>query len=167
MSSAQVHTIQSLADFRAALLSFADQGKAALGGVAMELTRMRGWLDEQMQHWTAEIRRAEEEVLQAKNELARRRWMAAGGDRQVDCTEQEKALRKAQMWLEWAEEKKRKTRAWIRDFPEATKDYESRARPLQDMFETDVVRMAALLERMVDTLEAYARPAPAPKGDSA
>ena len=167
MSSAQVNTIQQLADFRAALLAFADQGKAALGGVAMELTRVRSWLDGQLQHWGVEIRRAEEEVLQAKNELARRRWMAAGGDRQIDCTEQEKALRKAQMWLEWAEEKKRKTRAWIRDFPEATKDYEGRARPLQDMLEHDVVRMAALLERLVDTLEAYTRPAPAPKGDSA
>jgi hypothetical protein len=166
MSSAQVHTIQRLADFRAALLAFADQGKAALGSVALELTRLRGWLDGQIQHWTLEIRRAEEEVLQAKNELARRRWMAAGGDRQVDCTEQEKALRKAQMWLEWAEEKKSKTRSWIRDFPEAIKDYEGRARPLQDVLEHDVVRMAALLERMLDNLDAYLNTGPAPRGDA-
>ncbi len=164
MSSAQVHTIQQLADFRAALLAFADQGKAALGSVTLDLQRIRAWLDDQMLHWQAEIRKAEEEVLQAKADLARRRWMAAGGERSIDCTEQEKALRRAQQWLEWAEEKKQKTRTWIRDFPDATKDYETRARPLQDALEHDVVRSAALLERLVEHLETYTQIAP---GESA
>jgi len=167
MSSAQVQTIRQLADFRAALLSFAHTGQAALGSVAQDLVRVRGWLDSQLQHWGAEIRKAEEEVLACKNELARRRWMAAGGDRQVDCTEQEKALRRAQMWLEWAEQKKQKTRAWIRDLPEALKDYESRARPLADSLEHDVPRSAALLERLVGHLEAYTQMAPPSAGGTA
>jgi hypothetical protein len=164
MSSAQVHTIQQLADFRGALLAFAHQGKAALGGVALELTRVQGWLENQLQHWQVEIRRAEEEVLQAKSELARRRWMAAGGERSVDTTEQEKALRRAQQWLEWAEGKKQKTRAWIRDFPQAQQDYEGRATPLLDALDHDVVRMATLLERLLGNLEAYTQMGGAPPG---
>jgi hypothetical protein len=163
--SAQVHALQQLVDFRAALLAFAHTGNAALGGAALELNRVRGWLEGQLKHWQIEIRRAEEEVHQAKGELARRRWMAAGGDRNVDCSEQEKNLRKAQAWLDWAEDKKRKTRDWIRRFPEATKDYEGRARPLQDALEHDVPRMAALLERLVDNLDAYIQIA-APPGET-
>jgi hypothetical protein len=160
MPSAQVQKIQELADFRNALLSFAHSGKAALGGAALELNRMRGWLESQLQHWHAEIRRAEDEVIQAKAELARRRWMAAGGERSVDCTEQEKALRRAQAWLDWAEEKRQKTRVWIRNFPDATTDYEARARPMQDALEQDVPRMAALLDRLVGSLEAYTQIGP-------
>jgi hypothetical protein len=164
MSSAQVHTIQELADFRAALLSFAHTGTAALGGADLELNRVRGWLEGQLQHWTAQIRKAEDAVIEAKAELARRRWMAAGGDRSIDCSEQEKNLRRAQAWLDWAEDKKRKTRDWIRRFPDAIKDYESRARPLKDCLEHDVPRMSALLERLVINLEAYTQIGPAAGG---
>src|SRR5688572_7624873 len=108
MSSAQVYALQQLADFQAALQTFRDKAKAAMDGNAMEIRRSQDWLEGQLQHWKGEIRRAEEAVFVAKNELTRRRMMRIG-DRPADTTEQEKALRKARAWLEHAEDKRDKT----------------------------------------------------------
>src|SRR3954464_2717294 len=116
--SARVHEVEALATFQAALQTFRHHAIAALGSGEVELTRAQGGLEGQRQGWTAAFRRAEEDVLHAKNELARRRWMAAGGDRQVDCSEQEKALRLAQQRLEGAQEKLQATRTWIRELPD-------------------------------------------------
>jgi hypothetical protein len=159
MSGARVQSTLPLTQLQAALHAFAHGGKNALGGAALEIQRVQGWLEDQLQHWQAEIRRAEDAVLAAKSELARRRWMKFG-DRPVDCSEQEKALRKAQARLEHAEEKKARTRAWLRDWPDAVTEYEGQARPMLDALEHDVPRMTAWLARRVASIEAYARTAP-------
>ena len=87
MSAAHVNALQRLADFQSALQTFADKGKDAMSSNAMEIRRSLDWLDTQLQMWTAEIRRAEEAVFAAKNELARKKMMRIS-DRPPDTTEQ-------------------------------------------------------------------------------
>ena len=159
MSSANVHDIQALLDFRAALLTFAHHGKLALDAASTELLHVQTWLEGQLQHWTVEIRRAEEAVFVAKNELAMKKFMKVG-DRPVDTTEQEKAQRKAMAWLEYAEEKKKHTRRWLRDLPDAISEYDGQARPFKDVLEHDVPKMAGWLEQKAAALEAYAQVQP-------
>src|SRR5262245_38915731 len=110
MSTAQVYALARLADFEAAVKTFADKAKDAMSGNAMEVRRAHAWLEGQLQHWKGEIRRAEDAVFAAKNELASRRMMRIGG-RPVDTTEQEKFLRRAQLRLAHAEEKRDNTKA--------------------------------------------------------
>jgi hypothetical protein len=170
MSSAQVYSLERLLDFQAALATFAHQAKEALSSSDMEIRRTVNWLEEQLKSWHAEVRRAEEDVFKAKQELARRRMMRIG-DRPVDTTEQEIALAKAQQRLNYALEKRDACRRWLRDLPEAINEYRGHAVNYQSVLECEVPRMAAFLDRKMDLLEAYAQvaapdtPPGAPPGD--
>jgi hypothetical protein len=156
MPSAQVLALERLAEFKVALQIFADKGKDAMSGNAMEIRRSRDWLETQLGLWNAEIRRAEDAVVQARNELARKKMMRIS-DRPPDTTDQEKALKRAQARLEYAEEKRDHTRRWIRQFPDNVEEYDGQARPFQDTLEHDLVKMIAFLEQKIAALEEYQR----------
>jgi chromosome segregation ATPase len=156
MSSAQVQSLEKLLDFQASLATYAHQAREALSSMDMEIRRAQEWLEDRLQFWRVEVRRAEEEVFKAKQELARRKMMKIG-DRKPDTTEQEIAVAKAQRRLEYAEEKEASCRRWIRDLPEAIAEYASRAVNYQTVLESDVPRMSAFLDRKMDLLEAYAQ----------
>ena len=163
--SAQVHSLKRLADFQAALQTFADRGKDAMSSNAMEIRRSLDWLNSQLQMWTAEIRRAEELVFVAKSELARKKMMRIS-DRPPDTTEQEKQLRKAQARLAHAEAKRDNTKTWLRQFPDAVEEYEGLARPFQDSLEHDLAKMVGFLEQKIAALEAYQQINPSAGGAS-
>jgi hypothetical protein len=156
MSSAQVHSLEKLLDFQAALATYAHQAKEALSSIDMEIRRTLDWLTDQLKLWQAEVRRMEEEVFQAKQELARRRLVRIG-DRKADTTEQEIALAKAQQRLAYAEDKQRSCQRWLRDFPEAVNEYEGFGVNYLGILEGDLPRMVAFLDRKMDLLEAYAQ----------
>ena len=154
MSSAQVHAIERLADFKAALQTFTDKAKDAMSGNQMEIRRAQDWLESQLQGWKSEIRRAEEAVIQAKNELARRKMMRIS-DRAPDTTHQEKELRKAQARLAHAEEKRDNTKAWLRRLPDDVEEYDGLARPFQDCLDHDLGKMIRFIEEKIAALDAY------------
>ena len=154
MSAAQVHAVQCLVDFKAALQTFTDKGKDAMSSNQMEIRRALDWLDSQMQLWKGEIRRAEEAVFVARSELTRKKMMRIS-DRPPDTTEQEKALRKAQARLAHAEEKRDNTKTWIRNLPDAIEEYDGQARPFTDMMDHEMVKMIGILDQKVAALDAY------------
>jgi chromosome segregation ATPase len=158
MSSAQVQSLDRLLDFQASLATYTHHAKEALSSIEMEIRRMQDWLEERQAAWHAEVRRAEEEVFKAKQELARRRLMRVG-DRPADTTEQEIALAKAMQRLHHAEEKLAACRRWLRDLPQEIAEYQGRAVNYQTILESDVPRMSAFLDRKMDLLEAYAQAA--------
>lgn len=154
MSTARVRSIESLVDFKGALCTFAAGAKEALSAAAMEIRRVENWLDEQHEHWQAAVRKCEEDVFQAKQELSRRRIMRIG-DRPPDCTEQEEALEAARQRLAYAEDKLQQTRVWLRKFPEALIDYHGPVNQLAGIVEADLPKADALLEQKIAALEAY------------
>jgi DNA repair exonuclease SbcCD ATPase subunit len=156
MPSAQVTAVDRLADFKSALQTFADRGKDAMSSNTMEIRRAQDWLTAQLESWKAEIRQAEQAVVAAKNELARKKMMRIS-DRPPDTTDQEKALRKAQARLAYAEEKRDNTRKWLRQLPDAVEEYDGVARPFQDMLEYELTRMIALIAAKINALEDYQR----------
>ncbi len=156
MASAQVHAVQQLADFKAALQTFTDKAKDALSGNQMELRRTQDWLESQLALWKSEIRHAEDAVFQAKSELARRKMMKVG-DRPPDTTFQEKELRKAQARLAYAEDKRDKTKHWLRRLPDDIEAYDGQARPFQDVLEHDLAKMISFIEQKIVALEEYQR----------
>ena len=157
--AAHVTQTETLVEFRAAVCTFADQAKDALGIIDHEIRRTFSFLDEQMRGWHAEVRHAEDEVIQAKIELSQRRNQRIG-DRKPDTAFQEKALRRAQARLEFAQEKLAATKRWLRDLPHELMNYEGPARQLQNALEADVPRMVAFMERKIAALEAYVNQPP-------
>lgn len=152
--SARVRHVGVLEELRGSLAEFADLATLALEGVDADLRRTREWLERQERHWQATIRKCEDTVNAAKQELARRRLMKAG-DRPLDCSEQEEQLHRARRRLEFAEEKQEVTRNWLRQWDTEMIDYEGPTRQLKNFLATDLVRAGALLRDKVQSLENY------------
>jgi hypothetical protein len=154
MSQAHVTSIEALAAWKDSLGVFAAEGRDALVAVEMEVRRAVDWLEDQTKLWHAEVRKSEELVVQAKAELTRRKMLPIVG-KHPDCTEQEKALRRAQARLEAAEAKLETCRRWQPRLRKAIEEYEGTARPLSGWLEHDLPRACAALEQRIDALERY------------
>jgi hypothetical protein len=146
--------LQTLAEFRAALCIFQEGTQEALASVEFEIRRAAEWLDEQKRLWQQTVRDCQEEVVQAKADLARRK-MSKLFDRPPDCTEQELALRQALHRLEEAESKVESCRRWVPLLEREVEEYQGPARRLLGLVEGEVPRAMALLARMSAALEAY------------
>jgi hypothetical protein len=154
--AADVRSIDLLRDWHAALCVFRTESLDALAACELEIRRAMDWLADQRDHWRQVLREAEEEVTQAKAELAARRFPDFSG-RMPDTTVQQKAVRMAEAKREFAEEKMDLCRRWLQKLPHAVSEsYEGPARQLANMLEGELPRGLALLERRVDALEAYA-----------
>jgi chromosome segregation ATPase len=173
MGFARVRSIEGLAGLKAALCTFAAEAKEALSAAAMDIRRAQSWLDDQYKYWTAAVRKSEDAVFHAKQELSRRR-MTKIGDRRPDCTEQEGALELARRRLEYAEDKLEATRRWQRQLPEAILDYEGPVNQLLGFIDGQLPKADALLTQKIAALEEYVRiategaaapPSPAPRGE--
>lgn len=156
MSFARVRSIEGLAGLKAALCTFAAEAKEALSAAALEIRRAQNWLDDQHKHWTAAVRKSEDVVFHAKQELSRRRMMRIG-DRPPDCTEQEEALELARRRLEHAEDKLEATRRWQRQLPEAILDYDGPVNQLLGLIDSRLPKADALLSQKIAALEEYVR----------
>ena len=56
--SANVLSVQTLKDFKNAMINFAEDARNALGGVDMELRKMRDWLErDQLGYWQAQVKK--------------------------------------------------------------------------------------------------------------
>ncbi len=161
--TARVLELEILQDLRGALEVFSQDAQTALETVDAEIRRVENWLQEQITFWQTEIRRCEEAVFLAKQELARKEMMKIG-DRPVDCTEELKRLQIAKARLEFAQEKIATTRKWLRDFPNELIEYQGPSRLLKSILETDVRKVCSLLESKLDSLEGYTN-LPSPSTD--
>jgi hypothetical protein len=157
----RVTSIDLIRDFRAAVATFKADGQDALTANALDIRRAFDWLTERRQFWAHTIRDCEDEVTHAKADLHRKQVLHPG-DRQPDCTQEIKALRKAQARLAYAEEKLEKCRRWEPNLRRAADEYEGPARQLGDLLEGDLPKALNLLERLVTTLEEYVAIAPRP-----
>jgi hypothetical protein len=170
-TSANVTSIESLGQLRAALCVFNEKAADALLAADAEIQRTVDWLTEQLGYWQHQVRRWEDEVFRAKTELSRRRMLKIS-DRPPDCTEQEEALERARAALAHAEEQVEHTRRWQRLWQEAVIEYNGPAGLLKSLLEGDLVRTLALLEHKIESLDAYvnltapAAPAPAARPDT-
>jgi chromosome segregation ATPase len=162
--SADVRSIAALQHWRAQLATYAAVLAEAMAGVDLEIRRVQDWLEEQLRLWKRAIRQCEEEVTQAKAELAQRQFPTWDG-RQPDCTVQERNLRRAKARLEYAEEKVETIRRWIARLPKMIDEvFTGPSRRLRSMLEADLPNALAELGRRLAALESYAglRPDHAP-----
>ena len=158
-----VRSIDVLRHFRAHLVRFGDDCKAALAAADMEISRMVDWLtNDRRLYWEAEIRRRREQHSQAKSDMHRKRTSQMFGQN-ASLSEQRDNLREALHRIEEAESKLERVRRWAGPLQQAILEYRGQARPLGDLIESDVPTALALLDRMIEALEDYASGSPTPK----
>src|SRR6516162_5589376 len=101
--SANVLSVDALKDFKVQMCNFAEEARNSLSGVDMELRRVRDWLErDQLGYWQAQVKRRQEEVMQARADLHKRK-ISQQGSEAVSDAEQKEALREAQHRLRVAE----------------------------------------------------------------
>ena len=153
--SANVLSVQTLKDFKVTMINFAEEARNSLGGVDMELRRMRDWLErDQLSYWQTQVKRRNEAVMQARSDLHRRKITQQGSDAVSDA-EQKEALREAMRRLRVAEEKVALVKRLIPMLQRAIAEYHSHSQPLGDHLSGGFERGMASLERMILSLEAY------------
>jgi hypothetical protein len=153
--TANVLSVQTLKDFKNAMINFAEEGRNALGGVDMELRKMRDWLErDQLGYWQAQIKKRQEDLMQARSDLHRKKVSQQGSDAVSDADEKER-LREAQRRLRIAEEKVALVKKLIPMLAHATAEYHSHSQPLGDHLAGGFERALMSLEKMTLSLEAY------------
>jgi chromosome segregation ATPase len=159
--SARVTSIDSLKEFRGALALFCDEANRALCTVELEIRRALDWLEhEQVGRWRAEVQRSRRQIEQARLDLNRVRLARVSGET-PDCVEQIEALREAERRLQHAAEKLAAIEHWSRVVRRAVEEYHGGARRVADMVEGNPAPGVALLDRMIDSLDAYLAVSPA------
>jgi len=156
-NQADVHSIEALKSFRVALALFSEDALGALGAVESEIRRTLQWLQhDRPLYWQDQLKRRRERVATAKADLFRRQ-IAKRPDSSPSTVEQKEALRLAEASLQEAETRVRLVKKWETALQQAIFEYHGTTRRLKDLASSDAARAMALLERMVDALEAYLR----------
>src|SRR5262245_24262527 len=154
--AADVRSIEALRDLHATVCKFRTDAQDGLVSGELSIRKANDYLVEKLHFWQAAIRKCEEEVFQAKQELKQRQYVGFDG-RVPDCTVQEENLKKAQGRLRYAQDKAETVRKWMSRFPKAVGEvYEGPARHLAALLEGELPRALALLERRIQALEEYA-----------
>lgn len=154
---ANVRSIDALTEFKNALVAFAEDARVILDGVEMEVRRTRNWVErDQLAYWRSQVKRREQEVAMARSELHRRRLSQSNSDA-ISDTEQKEALKLAQRRLAEAEEKVEKIKRWIPVLEHEIAEYHAHSQPLGDHLAGRFENTLALLDRMVNSLDAYLR----------
>jgi hypothetical protein len=166
--SASVLSVDALRDFKVQMINFAEDARNSLSGVDMELRRMRDWLErDQLGYWMSQIKKRQEELMQARSDLHRRKLSQSGSDAVSDA-DQKEALREATKRLHAAEDKVALIKRLIPFLHHAIDEYHSHSQPLGDHLAGGFEKSLASLQKMTNALDAYmALKAPtAPKMDS-
>lgn len=164
--AARVESIDILREFRAALCKFTAAARAALDEADFEIQRKVDWLKmEQQPFWKAELRKRQERFQQAQVVLRNKKTYLKGPlDSNPSLIDERKALAAAQRRLEEAQQKSEAVRRWIPTLEKEAISYRGISQRLGQATEVDLPNARALLDRMLEALEAYLAVAPADAG---
>ena len=153
---ASVADIEQLGQFRARLVKFAEELRIALSDADGEITRTLNWLDgEAPAHWQRVIRKTHEQVEQAKAELRNKKLYKTPLGTTPNTAVEEKALKKLQHQLEYAQQKLVNTKRWRQRLDKEVLTYRGMARRAAGVVESAVPGAVHEIDRMLDALDKY------------
>lgn len=154
--SAHVGSIEAVRRFRGALLQFGGDAEDVVVMFNLEARKAMAWLQQdRSRYWPEQLRRAQERVIQCRNDLDRCQ-LHYGSEDAPSCYDQKKALEKAKRRLRVCEEKVKAVKKWINTIRQELDDFQGELAKLTNWLETDLPRAAASLERMLQALDKYA-----------
>jgi hypothetical protein len=153
--AADVKSVRAVRAFKKDLIDFQNQLHQTLELLHSEVRRGIEWLQiDRARYWPAQIRRASDAVSEARINLERCQ-LAIRADERRSCTDEKKALDRAQRRLAYAEQKVRTTKHWLRVVNHEADEFQSRLARLEHMVEHDLPRGIAQLERLARALDRY------------
>jgi len=153
--AANVQSLEAIEAVHRALASFVDQVRDALTELDTEMRRVAQWLEhDRPRYWKTQIRMATDQAHEAQQSL-HRCLMFPIADERPSCYEERAALKKAQAWLAYCQEKGERVRHWQRTLQHELFEYEGRISQLVRVVEIDVPQAIGVLHKLLRHLEEY------------
>jgi len=152
---AKLFAIDAVQILHAAMVRFGEQAMTAVGELDLEVHRGMQWFTHDCKdYWGEQVRRASEQVSEARIALQRRQMFKIG-DRPPSCDDERKALDKARLRLRLAEQKVEAVRRWKRILDHEVIEFRGAIGPLAGWLQADLPKALAALDRMARALEHY------------
>ena len=170
--SANVRSLEAIREFKVRAGLFGEEVSQTLAALQQELNRVLDWVEnDRPRFWRQQVQKSYDRVGEARVRLAacRRRKV---GDHRPSCIEEQQDLERAKRQLRMAQEKVEIVRRWSEKLRHELEEYKGSTAPLVRCVTGDIPRSAALLDRILDSLDSYvsvpsgdrARPAGEPPG---
>ncbi|HWL08989.1 MAG TPA: hypothetical protein VNQ76_11310 [Planctomicrobium sp.] len=163
--SAHVRDLQSIRDFRAKLIGFAEEVESVLQSLQTESQRAFEWVEhDRPQYWAIQQRKAFDLLAATRTALTTCQMRTVGG-RRSSCIEEKVAFDKAKRRLQQTQEQQEKVKRWTVKIHHDVDEFRGRMSALRRLLDVDIPKAIALLDRSAEILESYAEVAP-PKNDA-
>ncbi len=150
---AQVRSLDAIDAFRASLVIYVSQARAALDEVGSDVTRMRNWIEnDQRQHWEKELRSRTRALEQAQQELFTARLSSI----RTESGLEQMAVQRARRAVQEAQDKLKLLKKWEREFDNRVQPLVKESEKLHTVLSNDLVKGIAFLHEIGRTLAAYA-----------
>lgn len=151
---ANIHSIEALKEAMAALAKFAEEAGALLANVDSDVARMGQWLThERPAHWKTQVRRREELVQAARQEISRK--VLAAAPNPASTVLERRALARAQEKLAEAQKRQQSTRRWVGVWDKESLMARGSISQLAEFVRADIPRAIAKIDRMMVQVEGY------------
>ena len=161
---ANVESVDVIRDFRNRLSVFDSTCRNALTGIQTEVKGVGAWLrTEQRTYWRRQLRKREEDLNRAIQELSQAQWSSQTMGEQSDFVDQKRAVAKARVRKEEAEKKAATVKKWSNLLDQKV---DKLLRPCKSLFillDQMTPRALSRLDQMMKHLEEYFRNAPPEK----
>ncbi len=153
--SADVKSLGALDELARSLRKFQEEANVAFDELNMEIHRAVEWIQHDAKHyWNQQVRRAEQQVTEAKIALERKQMFRVA-DRRPSCYDEKKALELARRRLALAREKVETVRRWSLAISQIVMEYKGDVGPLTHWVEAELPRAIALIHRQSGALDSY------------
>jgi hypothetical protein len=154
---AQVTSVEAVESFRACLIVFLKNARAALEEARDEVLRARSWVqDDRWRYWENQMRVRTRKLEEARAELFRARLSQF----QESTALQLMAVQRAERALREAETRLVVVKKWDRELENRTDPLLKQVNQLHGFLTADMARAVAYLDQVSRTLAAYAAVAP-------
>lgn len=156
MSSAKVHSLQTLKDVKAAVADFAESVSRTIASVDADISRVTQWLSQDRPaHWKTQVRLREEQVAKVQADIMRKRIIAA--PEPASIVEEQKELERAKRRLDSARRKLENVRRWAPIWEREALLYKTSCRGLTEAVHRDMPAAGVRLDSLMASLDAYLR----------
>lgn len=152
---AKVQSIEALELVHDELVRFKQRSTDGVDELNGEIRRMIEWVEhDRPAYWKMKVRQAFDGVTEAKAAV-HRCLMYPINDEQPSCAEEKAALKKAQAYLAYCEEKQRLVRRWSQTLRHELHEYQGRMAQMKSLVEMDIPRVISLIARQTEALDRY------------
>ncbi|MDB4638054.1 MAG: hypothetical protein P8M30_02195 [Planctomycetaceae bacterium] len=153
--SANITSVEAIANFQAGLRTQRDRASQVLDTYKREMHRVVQWFEGDLPlAWKQELQRRYEQMSEARTEYESCKLRTVAGQRS-SCFDEKKKFERAKKRLQEGERKVENVKTWSRKYAEEAEECRGRLGKFQGVLDNDLEKSLALLERTIQSLENY------------